>query len=417
VGYSLFFLMLVVPTTYQPVKAVLLALTLFAILVSGEKIRYGLPIILISAYGAAFVLHGLFASNPGALRVSVVHVLWPLVFLVLASGIRTEQHLVHMFRVMVAAGIFIGTYGCLYILTETGRLPSWLLPVQLDLQTIFTLDRGVIEVTLTSLSTLLFLVPFLVAYVASWPRGRKPPVPMVWAYLALLVCGALVLLSGRRALLVALVATPVLVLAAIIMTRSRVRRLIVPSVIVLGVGLVVVNVFSLDIAANVASFQTGFDFNIASGSAGTRAAQFRGLLEGWSESPIFGAGAGAVAPGPIRSFEAPWAYELYFLALLFQAGIVGIFIYGGTVAYAALRVASNARRDAAMLGWTPPILVGLAGFLIGTATNPYLGKFDSLWVLFILMVLLNVSAARREASLSDKGANRETAADQVAEQA
>ena len=42
------------------------------------------------------------------------------------------------------------------------------------------------------------------------------------------------------------------------------------------------------------------------------------------------------------------------------------------------------------------MLVGMASFLVANVTNPYLLKFDSMWVLFLPIVLLNVHAVKQE---------------------
>ena len=37
-----------------------------------------------------------------------------------------------------------------------------------------------------------------------------------------------------------------------------------------------------------------------------------------------------------------------------------------------------------------PILVGTTCFLIGNATNPYLAKFDYIWVIFLPVTVINL---------------------------
>jgi len=37
-----------------------------------------------------------------------------------------------------------------------------------------------------------------------------------------------------------------------------------------------------------------------------------------------------------------------------------------------------------------PTLVGMISFLIGNATNPYLGKFDFMWVIFVPVLIINL---------------------------
>jgi len=60
------------------------------------------------------------------------------------------------------------------------------------------------------------------------------------------------------------------------------------------------------------------------------------------------------------------------------------------------RAAPVAKANAELRPWTIPVLVGMASFLVANVTNPYLLKFDSMWVLFLPIVLLNVHAVKQE---------------------
>ena len=122
----------------------------------------------------------------------------------------------------------------------------------------------------------------------------------------------------------------------------------------------------------------------------SRRDQFVALVGGWLEQPVFGSGHGAPAPGVIRSIETPWAYELTYVALLYHAGIVGVVAYGSGLLWMFI----TARRIAAT-GWSQApylisTLVGLSSFLLANATNPYLEKYDSIWVLFMPVAFINV---------------------------
>src|SRR5579871_6277682 len=81
-GFTLFFLMLFVPSAYQPIKAVLLLLVLLTIvlpLLWGRRLALHPKIALITLImvltGICFVSYGLISANPGALRVSTVYIL------------------------------------------------------------------------------------------------------------------------------------------------------------------------------------------------------------------------------------------------------------------------------------------------------------------------------------------------------
>ena len=115
-----------------------------------------------------------------------------------------------------------------------------------------------------------------------------------------------------------------------------------------------------------------------------RLLQLYALYDGFSESPLIGAGAGAVA-SYIRSYEHPWAYELYYVSLLFQYGIIGFMFYLAGVIYliaSMIKKMCYSQYNVYNVYYVS-ILSGMVSFLIATFTNPYLAKFDYMWVIFL----------------------------------
>ncbi len=99
---------------------------------------------------------------------------------------------------------------------------------------------------------------------------------------------------------------------------------------------------------------------------------------------------GASALGPLRSVEMPWAYELSYAALLFHTGIIGFLIYSSGV-ICIFWMGLKIMRSGHWLGiYMLPVLVGTTCFLIANATNPYLEKFDYIWVIFLPVALINI---------------------------
>ncbi len=85
----------------------------------------------------------------------------------------------------------------------------------------------------------------------------------------------------------------------------------------------------------------------------------------------------------------PWAYELTYVALLFQTGVIGFFFYSVGVIWIfvmGLRMAASSHRLADQM---LAVLVGLACFLVANATNPYLAKYDLMWVIFLPVAMIN----------------------------
>lgn len=401
-GYILFFLMLFVPTTYQPIKATLLALVTGGILVAGiVNARFPLaPGIAMgalgfSAFGLVSVYAGVLAGAPGALAMANVYVTWPLVYTLLVAGAGYDGVLRSLSRVLVLSAAAISAYSIIYVLWEAGWWPDALY---------YAVDQGqaigfhgtYIEFNLYSISSLLFLVPYLVGALFVYSREAAPVSrPLLWA--TAVVSLTTVLLTGRRALLVLVPMAPMFALMfrawltpAFKRSSRRMVRRAWWAALALGVGLVVlVTAFGALAPAGFADMvASGFRFN-TDPVAMTRRGQFLALLAGWMDQPLFGSGHGAPAPGVIRSTETPWSYELTYVALLYHTGLVGAALYGAGVAWIFL-----ASRRIARAGWPEApsliaVLVGTASFLVANATNPYLEKYDYIWVLFLPIAFIN----------------------------
>lgn len=416
IGFLLFFLMLFTPTTYQSAKAVLLVLTLAAVAARAlwrGRLALHRTILLwslfLAAVGLVFIIRGVAHGAPGAVRVGTVYVLWPLVYTVLIAGVPSEAVLAGTFRVLVAATVAIGLYGFSYILHAARWLPDTLyLPI--DQGQAIGFYEGYVEFNLYSLASLLFLVPFIVAALLTWPKS-KTPVSRLWLWTALILGVGLVTLSARRALLLVVGTSPIvaLVLRRLLAPHDRraSRKLVlhflaIGAVAVAGIGFFLHAVYGFTFAAVTDMFKQGFAFE-SYARALPRKEQFLNLMAEWSESPLLGAGHGAAAAGWLRSEESPWAYELSYVALLFHTGLVGFTAYAGGVVW-ILWKGLRVLRSGARLGlYVLPVLVGTICFLIANATNPYLEKYDYMWVIFLPLALVNVWLLQRERAYSNIG--------------
>ena len=402
-GYILFFLMLFVPTRYQPVKAILLALVLSIILTNilmhGGKIRIHKTVlrwtVFYLALGFLWISLGFMHDAPGALCVSTVYLLWPLVYTGLVAGISNERILRTIIQMLVFATIAIALYSASYILHAAGLLPEFLY-IDIDQGQAIGFYSGYVEYRLFSISSLLFSVPFLIAALLTWPKNSEMPVSRRWLWIAFVLGIILVLLSGRRALLLVVVVSPVIALTLrhFLPGHGRVRNTKLVIRVFAGAALllpVIVfylsSVFDFDMRSVWEMFSEGFDFT-RSGSALARYEQFFALVDGWSQHPLLGAGHGA-GVAYSRSSEMSWAYELSYLALLFQTGLLGFLAYASGMVWIYWMGIRMIRSGDTIGLYMLPVLVGMSCFLIGNATNPYLGKYDYIWVIFLPVAFIN----------------------------
>ena len=398
VGYVLFFLMIVVPTAYQPLKAPLLALVVggvgLAALRRPESVKLHHDVLLLLAVylglGIAFMVWGAMNDGPGAARVGSVYLLWPVVFSLLAAAARDVAVLRRLAVVVVAGSVVGALYGLSFLGWTLGRTPAWAY-VPLDLGQEIGLFEGFVEVSTYSVPVLFFSVPFLITGWLTWDRAHRLLRPAT-TLVALGICLLMVLVSGRRALWLAVGLSPAFALAAAALAggtgaRGLGRRSVVLAAFTLVPGLVFLNATGADLGALTTFFGDAFSTTRDVG-AGARQQQFAALMEGWRESPFIGRGLGT-GTYVVRDSQMPWAYELSYVAMLFHTGLVGVLAYGLGFAFVLANLIVLARRSPALRALALPTLVGVLCFLMGNASNPYLQKYDFMWVIFYPVALVN----------------------------
>lgn len=355
--------------------------------------------------GLWFIGVGLLNSVPGAIRVGTVYVLWPILFTIIIAAITGAKAIEATLRTIVVASVAVGMYMAMYFLYILGILPSALY-LELDQGQAIGFHEGFVEFNMYSISTLIFSVPFLFAALLQW-RGNYAPINKYVVWFAFSICFCMAILSGRRALWLLLIMTPLLyvMLASFQLTKSKPANIMRKSSA--GILIKIVLVLVLLLIAAVAIFDVSLKavFNsliesIPDGSGEELSADLRfwqaiALIDGWIEKPWFGHGHGAVA-SIIRSEDMPWAYELTYLALLFHTGLVGTLIYAACVAWIYWQGVRIIRYSEKYSRLMLPTLLGTTSLLIANATNPYLAKFDFMWIIFVPLAIINCYLIERK---------------------
>ncbi len=412
-GCALFFMILCFPTIYPEVKLSLLVPTLLICAVAASTRRgFGLhPSVSLAMYiivltGIVFVLLGAVHDTPGWQPCSKVYILWPLVYAIILAGGVHGSVIRDLARILVIALILVAGYSIIHVLHSLGYYPSQWYFEFADVRQTVTLNDGYIKHGLQSISSLIFLVPFASSALIVWPADRTAPVGRKSLLLATLLGFAAAILTGRRMLCLVILATPVLTLLGMRFLPSssigkKMRKLL--WLVVVFSGCSVVSLLAALTYSDVTS--TGLQDGIIDSlvdivcgeSNDVRIDQFWVLLEGWAESPLFGNGIGAQADAMIRDSETPWGYELSYLVMLFSLGLVGFAVYALFVRWIYRKgiavIRSGGTRGMLML----PVLVGTTSFLLANAVDPYLGKFDGLWVIFLPLGIINDWLLHRQA--------------------
>lgn len=379
--------------TYLVVKLLLLCLVAgsWAILAIAQRQVILRPRIIafylaVAVLGIGWFFVGLARGNhPTALSDSAkLYVAWSVVIGGFYSMLRSKRSL-HLFhRAIVASAILIAVMNIVGVLDQVlgwGLVPAG---VRLDLDLRVGLHEGYVQVTSRNIGALFFIAPYLIAFhLRSDGGAERGLVSRLALLMALIVAG----LSGRRALWLVVLATPVLIvsLSLIIHGWERLRpggrRLLFAFGFagVLGVGVLAVQGASTE-DVTLRHLMSAFS------SQDERSIQRPFLIRGFADHQILGSGFGAFA-GHRSPAVRPWIYELTYHQMLFNLGLVGFGLLAGLFAVYGIMVVRTLRRYRAATAVPFGLCVGWGGMLAAAASNPYLGSFDFLVLVGILPYL------------------------------
>jgi hypothetical protein len=190
--------------------------------------------------------------------------------------------------------------------------------------------------------------------------------------------------------------TPVLVFSSELILGQKGRNLInkliswrlFTTVVVIFIGLLTfLSVFTVDIEKDTVFdyLIAGFDFTGGGDEgASVRYEQYESLMRAWWNGNIlFGEGNGSCTEVLRDSENMPWSYELTYVYMLFSTGIVGVIFYTTWFGWGLVRLRNALALRKDMVQYITPIVTGTFAFLIVAASNPYIGRFDYLWIVFL----------------------------------
>jgi hypothetical protein len=365
-------------------------------------------VLLLVCTGAFFVFWGIAHGVTDALKVLPVFVIYPIIFIFLVASLSQLESLDGLFKLLVNSALVISMYAALYMLAMVGIIPGEAV-FSIVKEAVVSVGTEFFSYAMPSITSMLYLVPFLLSALLLWEDADSMPVKRSWLGFALILSFVPVVFSLTRVFWLILLLTPVLTymfMFALKKDSSRVRRKIFHSnaarlsgymFVIAILPLLYFHAALAELFFSSSTFVDALTFSDTGTSV--RGEQFNMLIDGWMEVPLFGAGHGASLPGYRRSDAAPWAYELSFVALLYQTGLVGIALYFSSISWLFYSGLKLAWQNAGFALYVIPTLVALACFLLATSTNPYLYAFDHLWTLFVPLMVINVFLlARRKQS-------------------
>ena len=401
---SLFF-----PATHQLFKLPIFGLAVYVaicfVLCSGNRVFVHrstmLWIFFYVAIGLLWIDIGVVNRTPGAIAVATVFVVWPLAYLLFINQLNDLRQFrrLAVLLFLVTGASTIADVG--FVAQRLGLIPGEFFEL-VNNNSRFGITSVGPSYSSNRIGWSLFTVPLLMSLlIYRRVPGEARYMAAVW-WLLLIVLLALTFISQRRAVFLVTFLSPfiALLLHGLMPGRagetSRARQLIVPGLAFAGllVWLVLAGYLAVyDWDALVQDFLDAFNIEGTAGGGdaeiNARAFQLTALLDAWRQTPWIGAGHGASVE-LMRSIETPWAYELTYVALLYQTGVIGFLAYSAGIAWIIIHLVHIMRTSLRYRMYAYALLNGMIGFLVGTATNPYLLSFDFLWTVFVPAALVNL---------------------------
>jgi len=388
------------PTVLKPLKILLITVCLvlsLAYLANNRSVKISTFAFWISLFyvltGLAWAVYGQLKGNPGAIPTMTVMVAYPLLLPLLAFSYK-EEDAPGLHSLFLNSAILLAVFDIFFIMTSivSPDNPLALLMRELHQDTV-VIDNAetYFKFTMPNIASAIFLLPYaVISAFSGMPRKRL-------AIMASILLSVVLILSGRRAgfiaPLLAIISLPVIFARKpkIPTAKSLIKILLYCLVFLL----IAVIGFSIYYGSEYYFKSIESILNFSSNASNLeRAAQFYALVEGIDASPLFGHGAGAAA-SYTRSETQAWAYELSYLAFIFQYGLCGFVIYAAGICMLSYTLIFAIHRKG-LRSFEFCYLAGFISFMIANATNPYLAKFDYMWVIFIPVAILNRQMAPKQ---------------------
>jgi len=399
IGNILFFFMIFAPRTYQNIKIPLVIIVVNIILIqvitSGNtnltrKIFIWFLILLI--YGSAWTFIAVVNNNPGAIDAFRLNVIWVLLYMTFICGINSYTTFYSLIKTLVISALMISAYNIISLLNMLKFWPDQLF-IALDLGSRIGIHPGYVQFTAHNIGSLHFLVPFLISVFLLEKKKEIYGVNNKLFTFTLILTVIMVFLSGRRSLLLVLLITPIAIMIFNGITRNKTStKKIIGKFTFIIIIIVVVAIFSLQ--WNLSIYMERFYEAFKNSPDNVRITQHKALIDAFTRVPVFGSGFGKGLPYK-KGSERSWAHELSYSLKLYNTGLLGIIIYIGIIAWIYITgfkiIRKNNTKDSLMIA----LLVGMTGFLIANATNPYFGSFDFMWTIFLPIAYINLKLQKK----------------------
>lgn len=394
-----FFLVTFIPRSHSNIKLPLMVTLLFISLLFLMAYRKQIYInktllifiVVFISYGVYGVFIGsLYSNNTSALLDYIrLYLLWGMVYGIFSITISNTDRFPLLFKVLETSNLVIAVYNLLIYLNAV-NITNLEFLYSIDAQSRIGLHDGYVQITSHNLGTLIFTTPFLIALFLNEKKKNR------FRLFNILLSVFVIFLSGRRAALLNIALTPVIIFGINLLTNREkiniraIRKIFVTSLFLIGTIVMMQVLKIVDLNVFFLRFLDAFK----SSENNVRSIQISELMKGFSNYPLFGSGFGKGVESIVRDSQQPWSYEVILVSMLYNTGIIGMTVYIYSI-YLNLKVSLKTLKN----NHTPymfGLLVGYINFLIANFTNPYLASFDFTWILFIIVAYYNYLVRKGE---------------------
>lgn len=394
IGFVLFGLMLVLPYKFQMIKALLLFFFLVytvilivkkkLIVTSTKEIIQWILLYVIS--NIFFIFYGIVLDNPAPFVYINIYFVWPILFtfILILVGKNSFYGIIKCMRysllVILLCGIFAFVKFNLEFMQEG-----------ISLGFIATIRPGYpfIAISGGAVTNMIFLYFFFLSLCILQPKSATM---IDWCNLILGIFFAF--FTSRRAILLDFVLSFIFIGIFVCFLKRKERAESFRSFFKISGWLMVFIIFIIFCIYSFEVFELNDFVDFTSSAAGSdnsdpRVTQAWALLDGWMNRPLFGNGTGINA-SVVRS-DLPGTYELTYLAMLFERGLIGTSVFW--LQYLMLNYwgIKCLKKKIIPSRYIISLLVALNLFMIANASNPYLGSFDHIVFLLLIFTVINIS--------------------------
>ena len=385
-GFLFLFFMLAFPSAFQGIKY----LSMFFLIILGSielilknKVnkRVVVSIVIWLLYFLISLTIGIINGYNVDFDLVSIYFITPILALLFSTIISNNARFIYLNKMLILITFLICVIDLIYLMNVTQLIS---LPFEINSEVFGSavLSTEKIEFRITNQTSLMFLLPYLIAIYYS--KGYNNVREGRFILFTILIGVILVIFSGRRALELMVLMSFVLTYL-IIRIKSTSRRVLTKRIFYNRIKaffgfllLILILLFYFfetrsdffDFCNTIYStFISAFDSKTESGDL--RVQQSVALYNGWLDSPLFGHGINSYTREIVRSNSTPWSYEQVYQALLYQSGILGVclfFIYVGLIFFNLYNKAGKLYllENKYFLG----ILIGFFSFVIAGASNP-----------------------------------------------